>query len=85
MMTPIKSKFISKIETIVLIHDDSDDGDGAEDNGSDGSLSEDEELVALKKIGWHIFFPGDMKYVSHCVFIFLFVLSAKACCAEFLH
>jgi hypothetical protein len=26
-----------------------------------------------------------MKYVSHCVFIFLFVLSAKACCAEFLH
>lgn len=25
-----------------------------------------------------------MKYVSHCVFIFLFVLSAKAC-ADFLH
>ena len=48
-MTPIKSKSVSKIETIALIHDDSDDDDGAEDNGSDGSLSDDEELVALKK------------------------------------
>jgi hypothetical protein len=33
-MTPIKSKSVSKIETIALIHDDLDDGDGAEDNGS---------------------------------------------------
>ena len=57
-MTPIKSKSVSKIETIALIHDDSDDGDGVEDNGSDCSLSDDEELVALKKIGWQIFFPG---------------------------
>jgi hypothetical protein len=48
-MTPIKSKSVSKIETIALIHDDSDDDDGAEDNGSDGSLSDDEELVALTK------------------------------------
>ena len=46
-----------------------DDGDGAEDNGSDGSLSEDEELVALKKIGWHIFFPGGrrMKNMQICL------------------
>ena len=48
-MTPIKSKSVSKTETISLIHDDSDDDDGAEDNGSDGSLSDDVELVALKK------------------------------------
>ena len=48
-MTPIKSKYVSKTETISLIHDDSDDDDGAEDNGSDGSLSDDVELVALKK------------------------------------
>jgi hypothetical protein len=31
-MTPIKSKYVSKIETISLIHDDSDNHDGAEDN-----------------------------------------------------
>jgi hypothetical protein len=37
-MTPIKSKSVSKIETIALIHDDSDDDDGAEDNGSDGKV-----------------------------------------------
>ena len=49
-MTPIKSKSVSKIETITLIHDDSDDDDGAEDNGSDGSLSDDEELIALKEM-----------------------------------
>ena len=30
-MTPIKSKYVSKIETISLIHDDSDNHDGAED------------------------------------------------------
>ena len=49
-MTPIKSKSVSKIETIALIHDDSDDDDGAEDNGSDGSLSDDEELIALNEM-----------------------------------
>ena len=31
-MILIKSKYVSKIETISLIHDDSDNHDGAEDN-----------------------------------------------------
>ena len=44
-MTPIKSKSVSKIETIALIYDDTDDDDSAEDNGSDGSLSDDEKVV----------------------------------------